>query len=267
MRSVKFWALVLVGIVLILGEGNPSGELILATTTSVYDSGLLDELNRAFEAKFDVRVKVLAVGSGTALRHGRDGDVDVVLVHDPEGEEEFLRGGWGVNRRHVMKNDYLIIGPADDPAGIAGLGCVEAFRKIAAKEVLFISRGDLSGTHKRELEIWKRAGITPSGKWYIEVGAGMGTAIIQADLMGAYTLSDRGTFIALKDKISLKALSEDPSDPLLSNLYSIMAVNPKRHPHVNYKMAKAYIEFLTSKGQEIIENYRKGGKQLFYSVR
>jgi tungstate transport system substrate-binding protein len=244
-------------------------ELVLATTTSTYDSGLLDELNRAFEERMGVRVKVLAVGTGAALRYGREGMADVVLVHARRAEDRFLEEGWGINRRDVMANDFVIIGPWEDPAGIAGsMSAEEAFTKIAEAHALFLSRGDGSGTELKEREIWERAGIAPGGEWYLTVGKGMGDTIIQADRMGAYTLSDRGTFIALRDKIGLTVLVEGPlkgGDPLLVNPYGIIAVNPARHPRVNYELAMAYIGFLTSpRGQEIIADFKKDGEQLFY---
>ena len=246
-------------------------ELVLATTTSTYDSGLLDELNRAFEERMGVRVKVLAVGTGAALRYGREGMADVVLVHARRAEDRFLEEGWGINRRDVMMNDFVIIGPREDPAGIAGLrSAAEAFTKIAEAHAPFLSRGDGSGTELKEREIWERAGIAPGGEWYLTVGKGMGDTIIQADRMGAYTLSDRGTFIALRDKIDLTVLVEGPlkgDDPLLANPYGIIAVNPGRHPQVNYELAMAYIGFLTSpQGQEIIADFKKDGEQLFYPV-
>ncbi|MFQ6090279.1 MAG: substrate-binding domain-containing protein, partial [Candidatus Bipolaricaulia bacterium] len=201
--------------------GASQEVLVLATTTSTYDSGLLERLNPVFEARFNVRVKVIAVGTGAALRHGRDGDADVIIVHARAAEDEFLKGGWGINRRDLMFNDFVIIGPKDDPAGIRdSASAVEAFRRIAGSESLFISRGDNSGTNMKEQEIWELAGISPGGEWYLAVGTGMGDTIVQADQMGAYTLSDRGTFIALRDRISLIILVEGPvkgGDPLLIN--------------------------------------------------
>ncbi|MFQ6117806.1 MAG: substrate-binding domain-containing protein [Candidatus Bipolaricaulia bacterium] len=249
--------------------GASQEVLVLATTTSTYDSGLLERLNPVFEARFNVRVKVIAVGTGAALRHGRDGDADVIIVHARAAEDEFLKGGWGINRRDLMFNDFVIIGPKDDPAGIRdSASAVEAFRRIAGSESLFISRGDNSGTNMKEQEIWERAGISPGGEWYLAVGKGMGDTIVQADQMGAYTLSDRGTFIALRDRISLIILVEGPikgGDPLLINRYGVIAVNPARHPGVNYQMAMAYIGFLTSpQGQRIIADFKEDGEQLFY---
>lgn len=267
--------LLLVGVIVLLltprdwSAGASQEELVLATTTSTYDSGLLDRLNPVFEARFNVRVKVIAVGTGAALRHGRNGDADVVMVHARTAEDEFIGGGWGINRRDLMYNDFVIIGPADDPAGIEGSdSAVEAFRRIAESESLFLSRGDDSGTHKKELAIWEAAGVVPSGKWYLEIGKGMGDTIVQADQMGAYTLSDRGTFIAIRARISLEILVEGPvkgGDPMLINPYGVIAVNPAKHTQVNYQMAMAYIGFLTSpQGQQIIADFKKDGEQLFY---
>jgi len=250
---------------------GPSGELVLATTTSVYDTGLLDELNRAFEEwmGMGVRVKVIAVGTGAALRYGREGLADVVLVHSRRAEDRFLEEGWGIDRRDVMINDFVIVGPPEDLAKVAGLGsAAEAFAKIAATRATFLSRGDGSGTELKEREIWEQAGIIPRGEWYLAIGKGMGDTLIQADRMRAYTLSDRGTFIALRDKLDLRVLVEGPlkgGDPLLANPYGIIAVNPGRHPRVNYELAMAYIEFLTSpQGQKIIADFKVDGEQLFY---
>lgn len=270
-----FSVLLLIGMVLFAfaprnwSAGASQEELVLATTTSAFDSGLLNELNPVFEARFNVRVKVIAVGTGAALRHGRDGDADVVMVHARAAEDEFLKGGWGINRRDLMYNDFVIIGPADDPAGIKGSdSAVESFRRIADNESLFLSRGDDSGTYKKELAIWETAGIVPSGRWYLEIGKGMGDTIVQADQMGAYTLSDRGTFLAMRARVNLAILVEGPiegGDPLLINRYGVVAVNPARYPEVNYQMAMAYIGFLTSpQGQEIIADFRIDGEQLFY---
>ena len=246
-------------------------ELVLATTTSVYDSGLLEELNRAFEEwlGMGVRVKVLAVGTGAALRYGREGLADVVLVHNRRAEDRFLEEGWGINRRDLMMNDFVLVGPPEDPAKVAGSKtAVEAFIKIAAAQALFLSRGDGSGTELKEREIWEQAGVVPQGEWYLTVGKGMGDTLIQADRMGAYTLSDRGTFIALRDKLDLAILVEGPlkgGDPMLANPYGIIAVNPARHPKVNYELAMAYIGFLTSpRGQKLIADFKVAGEQLFH---
>lgn len=246
-----------------------AGELVIATTTSTYDTGLLDRLNRVFEELFPVRVKVIAVGTGAALELARRGVADLVLVHARHLEDEYLEAGWVVNRRDVMYNDFVVVGPTGDPAGIRGLrDAAEAFRRIAAVGALFLSRGDNSGTHVKELEIWGRAGISPKGRWYLISGKGQGENLVQASLMGAYTLTDRGTFLALQDNLALDILVEGPlkgGDPGLINPYGVMATNPAIHPDRNYIMAMAYIGFLTSPlGQRLIAEYEVGGEQLFH---
>lgn len=251
------------------GAAQKHKELILATTTSTYDSGLLGELNPLFEERFDTQIKVIAVGTGAAIRHAQDGDVDVILVHARGAEDTFLKEGWGVNRRDVMYNDFVILGPQDDPAGIEDTNeATVALARIAEQKTKFVSRADNSGTHKKELSIWENAGIETGGNWYLQVGKGMGDTIVQADTMGAYTLSDRGTYLSMKDKIDLEILLQGPvkgGDETLMNSYGIIAVNPAKYPSVNYSRAMAYIGFLTSvEGQKIIENYKVNGEQLFF---
>ncbi len=252
------------------GELNAAEEeLVLATTTSTYDSGLLGKLNPVFEDRFDVKIKTIAVGTGAAIRHAENGDADVIMVHARSAEDEFMREGWGVNRRDLMYNDFVIIGPPGDPAGIKGMDkATEAFNKLSGSGSKFISRGDDSGTNKKELSIWDAAGVDPSGKWYLAIGKGMGDAIVQADRMGAYTLSDRGTYLSMKDEIDLEILVQGPvkgGDPVLMNPYGVIAVNPAKYPSVNYSTAMAYIGFVTSpEAQEIIGNYTVKGEQLFF---
>ena len=257
------------GIVLALGMPLAAAELVLATTTSTYDTGLLDALNRAFAELFGVKVKVIAVGTGAALELAKRGVVDVVLVHARLLEDRYLAEGWLINRRDVMFNDFVVVGPPEDPAGVKGLtAATEAFRRIAAAKARFLSRGDNSGTHFREMEIWEAAGIEPGGKWYLISGKGMGENLIQASLMGAYTLTDRGTFIAMRKNLDLEIVVEGPvkgGDPLLMNPYGVMAVNPARFPDRNYVLAMAYIGFLTSpQGQRIIAEFTVEGEPLFY---
>ena len=252
------------------GEGSgPLRDLVLATTTSTYDSGLLHILNPVFENLFAVRVKVIAVGTGAALELGRRGDVDLVLVHARTAEDRFMKEGYGINRRDVMFNDFVIVGPADDPAMIYGtLDVAAALQQIAAHEALFLSRGDNSGTHMRELSLWAKAEIEPIGRWYKASGRGMGDTLIQADLMGAHTLTDRGTWLALRDRLVLVILVEGPlrgGDARLANPYGILAINPAIHPHVNHILAMAYVGFITSPlGQELIAGFRRNGEQLFF---
>lgn len=241
-------------------------EIILSTTTSTYDSGILDELIPVFEKKYKISVKPIAVGTGDALRMGERGEVDVVLVHARSAEDNFLEEGYGVNRKDVMHNDFVIIGPEEDPAEIKGIENVtEAFKKMSEKQMLFISRGDDSGTHKKEIKIWEEAEVEPEGDWYLEVGQGMGETILIANEKNAYTLTDRGTYLAQQKNIQLKILSE--GDPLLLNPYGIIAVNPDKHININYKGAIKFIDFITSEeGQEIIKNFGidKYGQPLFF---
>ncbi len=224
----------------------PSPRLILATTTSTYDSGLLDYLLPAFEEETGIEVEVVAVGTGQALEMGRNGDADVLLVHAPAREEAFVAEGHGVDRQPVMYNDFVIVGPEADPASIAGMtDAVGAFARIAQEQAPFISRGDDSGTHTKEKAIWEAAGITPEGKWYISAGQGMGAVLTMAEELEAYTLTDRGTYLSrLCEGYTLPILVE--GDPILFNPYHVMAVNPETHPGVNYEAARRFIAWITS---------------------
>jgi len=250
-------------------EVEAQEELVLATTTSTYDSGLLGKLNPVFEDRFDVKIKTIAVGTGAAIRHAENGDADIIMVHARPAEDEFMMEGWGVNRRDLMYNDFIIVGPEDDPAGISDTSkATEAFQQVADSGAKFVSRGDDSGTNKKELSIWEAAGVEPGGKWYLQIGKGMGDTLVQADRMGAYTMSDRGTYLSMKDKLDLEILVQGPvkgGDPVLMNPYGLIAVNPAKYPSVNYSMAMGYIGFVTSpRGQEIIGNYEVKGEQLFF---
>jgi tungstate transport system substrate-binding protein len=238
----------------------------ISTTTSVENSGLLDVLLPAFEAETNVRTDVIAVGTGKALKLGEDGDVDMVLVHSPKDEEIFIQKGFGIDRRPLMKNDFIILGDKSDPAGIKkAKTAAEAFYMISEKSSSFISRGDESGTHKMEKKIWSKAGITPNGKWYKEVGQGMGAVLIMANDNRSYTISDRGTYLSMKSKIDLDILFS--GDSTLFNYYSVIAVNPKRHPHVNHATSVKFIDFLTGlKGQKIISEMKIDGQPLFIPV-
>ena len=235
----------------------------IATTTSTDNSGLLDVLIPPFEEKFSIKVDVIAVGTGKALKLGENGDVDLVLVHAREAEDRFLQNGFGVNRRDVMYNDFVIVGPEDDPAGIKNTHAGDAFQRIAASRQPFFSRGDESGTQAKEKHLWELASVTPQGKWYIEAGQGMGATLQMAGEKQGYCLTDRGTFIALGKKLDLVILCE--GDERLFNPYGIIAVNPSRHPHVNYVHAMAFIGWVTSpEGQAIIGEFKKNGKVLFH---
>jgi tungstate transport system substrate-binding protein len=220
-------------------------ELILATTTSTQDSGLLDVLIPLFEEQSGYTVKVVAVGSGEAMKMGQEGNADVLLVHSPASEEQFMTDGYGSDRRLVMHNDFIIVGPAADPAGIRGItSAVEAFTQIANSASPFITRGDDSGTHKKELAIWKSANITPGGDWYVESGQGMGPTLRIASETGAYTLTDRATFLANESTLSLEILVE--GDAALLNIYHVIVVNPELWPLVNNAGAIAFADFITS---------------------
>ncbi len=238
-------------------------RLRLATTTSTENSGLLAELLPPFEAANNVVVDVIAVGTGAALALGRNGDVDIVMVHAPTLEAAFVEEGYGVERVGFMYNDFVILGPAEDPAEIAGTDdASKAFSQIAGSDSLFISRGDNSGTHAKERSIWAEAGLTPDGSWYREAGQGMGAVITIANNEQAYTLADRGTYLAFRGDIDLDVVVE--GDPLLFNPYAVIAVNPQTHPQTNIEIARALIDYLVSdEGQRIIGEYRVDGEQLF----
>jgi len=241
-------------------------RLKLGTTTSVDNAGLLKVLLPPFEQMFNVRVDVIAVGTGKAMELGKNGDVDVLIVHAKEAEEQFIKEGSGVNRREFMFNDFVILGPSSDPAGIKGLkDAVAAMKKIAAKKSPFISRGDNSGTHIREKSLWKLAQINPSGSWYMEVGQGMEATLQIAHEKRAYTISDRGTYLAFKNKTDLQILVEGDM-ARLGNPYSIIAINPAKYKHVNYVYAMALIGWVTSvEGQKIIGNFKTpSGEVMFH---
>lgn len=243
--------------------------LTLTTTTSTYDTGLLDEVNAAFETRYGVEVQPVAQGTGAALETARTGDSDVVMVHARSLEDDFIRDGYGVNRRDLMFNDFIVVGPADDPAGIDGmLEVTDAFHAIAEAESTFISRGDNSGTYTKELEIWAAAGVDPGGEWYREAGSGMGEVLNQANQTPGYTLADRGTYISQQSELDISIRVEGPIEggsELLANPYGIVAVNPAVHDHVNYDLAMAYIGFITSQeGQEIIDAYTVNEEKLFF---
>ena len=243
-----------------------SEKLILATTTSTENSGLLAYILPDFEAKYNAKVEVIAVGTGQALKLGEDGNCDVVLVHARSKEDAFVEAGYGVNRKDLMYNDFVIIGPKDDPAGIKGMtDAAEAFKKIAEAKARFISRGDESGTHTKERKIWETAGVTPEGDWYISAGQGMGAVLTMANEQLAYTLTDRGTYLARTlEGIDLPILVE--GDPILFNPYGIIAVNPEVHPHVNFSLGMSFINWFTSvPTQEVIGEFGKDefGQPLF----
>jgi len=235
----------------------------LATTTSTDNSGLLKKLLPTFEAENNYKIHVIAVGTGKALRLLRDGDVDVVLVHARAAEDKLIADGYGVNRKDVMYNDFVIIGTEQDPANIKGMSdAVAAFAKIMQNRSTFVSRGDDSGTYKKEMILWSQTGAKPSGKWYRQAGQGMGKVLLMAGELQAYTLSDRGTWLSYQAKSPLKLLVE--GDSRLFNPYGIIAINPKKYPDANYTGAMRLIEWITSvPAQETIQNYTVNGKALF----
>ena len=240
--------------------------IILATTTSTQDSGLLDVLLPIFEKKTGYFVKTIAVGSGQAMAMGQKGEADVLLVHSPAAEKNFVAEGYGINRRLIMHNDYIIVGPPGDLAKIKGVKPTsEAFKKIASEKALFMSRGDNSGTHSKEREIWKASGINPEGeKWYQQTGLGMGQTLSVAAEKKGYTLADRGTYLALKKNLGLDILVE--GDAILLNIYHVIEVNPVKWPKVNSAGAKAFADFIVSKEtQDIIKTFGvdKFGSPLF----
>jgi len=282
----------LIAILLIYGVAPGEDKIIkMATTTSTQASGLLDVLLPELEKDTGIRVKVFAKGTGAAIRDGIDGNVDVIFVHAKEREEEFIKEGYGTKRYAVMHNDFVILGPPDDPAHIRGQGdAAVALAGIAKTETLFISRGDDSGTHTKEQALWKISGVSlevrkieilkkgqkreiyfafpeNSMAWYISIGQGMGKTTIYADEKHAYTLSDRGTYIKYKygrkESIDLEIMCE--GDSCLNNPYGVIPVNPARHPHVKHELAEKFATWLISeRGQSLIKNYRLLGKQLFY---
>jgi tungstate transport system substrate-binding protein len=242
-------------------------NVILATTTSTQDSGLLDVLIPVFEKKTGFFVKTIAVGSSQAMAMGQKGEADVLLVHSSAAEQKFIADGYGINRRLIMHNDFIVVGPASDPAKIKGSKtAVDAFRKIAVSGSPFISRGDNSGTHSKEKDIWKAAGVKYDGeKWYQQTGLGMGQTLNVASEKKAHTLADRGTYLALKKRLDLDILAE--GDAILLNIYRVIEVNPAKFPKVNAAGGKAFADFMVSKeAQDMIKTFGidKFGSPLFF---
>ncbi len=260
--AVLFWVCLLT-LGLATSPAEAAERLRLATTTSTENSGLLAELLPSFEARCGCEVDVIAVGTGQALKLGEQGDVDVVLVHAPALEEAFVRAGHGVQRRTFMRNDFVVVGPASDPAGVrGGRDAAAALETIEASRAPFVSRGDGSGTHLRELELWAAAGLDPSWKGYLSAGQGMGAVLVLASEKQAYTLSDRGTWLAFKAKAELEVLVE--GDPALINPYSVISVNPARHDWVQVDLARQLGDWLCSaQTQRRIGAFRVEGEALF----
>ena len=252
----------------IVGPGAAAEDpfIVVASTTSTRNSGLFDHILPRFTERTGIAVRVVAVGTGQALRLARNGDADVLLVHHRPSEEAFVAAGFGVKRHDVMVNDFVIVGRRDDPAGVGGATDAEAaLRRIAEARVPFVSRGDDSGTHKRELALWRVAGIdvaAASGSWYREAGAGMGATLNSASAMDAYALTDRGTWLAFGNRGALAVLVE--GDPRLVNPYGVILVNPAVHPHVKDRLGQAFIDWLTGpEGQAAIGGFRIGGRSPF----
>lgn len=241
-------------------------SITVASTTSTEQSGLFGHLLPAFTAKTGIAVKVVAVGTGQALDIGRRGDADVVFVHDKPAEERFVAEGFATARQEVMYNDFVVVGPRQDPAGVAGSDVLEALRRIAEARSAFVSRGDRSGTHAAELRYWKDAGLDVGavrGEWYREIGQGMGPALNMASAAGAYVLTDRGTWLSFRNRGELTVLVQ--GDRRLFNQYGVMLVSPARHPAVKAAEGQAFIDWLVSpEGQAAIAAYRIGDEQLFF---
>ena len=268
--SSRFCALALAALCSVIIVRAPAAaeerSIVVASTTSTQDSGLFGYLLPIFKQKTGIDVKVVAQGTGQALDTARRGDADVVFVHARAQEEKFLADGFGVKRFDVMYNDFVLIGPKSDPAGVKGKDIETALRTIEMKAAPFVSRGDRSGTHTAELALWKQAGVdlaTSKGAWYREIGQGMGAALNMASAMGAYVLSDRGTWISFGNKGDLAIVVE--GDKRLFNQYGVMLVNPQRFPHVKKELGQAFIDWLISgDGQAAIAGYRINGQQLFF---
>jgi tungstate transport system substrate-binding protein len=259
-------SLLLLGLAPLAPRANDN-FIIVQSTTSTQNSGLFEHILPLFTKKTGIEVRVVAVGTGQALKNAENGDGDVVLVHSQPDEEKFVADGWGVKRYPVMYNDFIIVGPAADPAKIAGLKqAPEALKKIAEAKAPFASRADDSGTHKAELKLWGEAGVDPkasSGTWYLETGSGMGATLNTAVGKQAYALTDRGTWLAFANKDDFKVLVE--GDDKLFNQYGVILVNPTRHPNVKVKEGQAFIDWLvSSEGQAAIASYKIDGQQLFF---
>ena len=249
------------------GLAGDNGFIILQSSTSTQNSGLFDHILPKFEEKTGIEVRVVAVGTGQALKNARNGDGDVVLVHSKPDEEKFVAEGWGVKRHKIMHNDFVIVGPASDPAGIVGLKDTDqALKRIAEAKATFASRGDDSGTHEAELRLWEKTGVDPaqaSGQWYLETGSNMGATLNTAVGKRAYTLTDRGTWLSFANKNRFEILVE--GDPKLFNQYGVILVNPQKHSRVKAKKGQRFIDWLTSgEGQRAIASYKIEGQPLFY---
>ena len=268
-RRTNFMIMLVWGAAIMLNQPSLvlAREFLLASTTSTENSGLFAYLLPIFEAHSGIKTRVIAVGTGHALRLARNGDADALLVHDAIAEKKFVADGFGVDRRRIMYNDFVLLGPMNDPASVASRTYVlAALRAIADRRAVFVSRGDDSGTHRAERRHWDAAGINvaaASGRWYREAGAGMGATLNIASGIDAYVIADRATWLSFRNKGNLKILIE--GDPSLFNQYGVLRVDPKRHPHVNAEAARAFVEWLSGPtGQNAIGSFRVEGKQLFF---
>ena len=261
----RVWPAALLGLCLALSQAVARAQttLVMASTTSTEQSGLFGHLLPAFKAASGLDVKVVALGTGQALDMGRRGDADVLFVHDPVAEEKLVADGFGLQRWPVMYNDFVLIGPGNDPAQVRGKDIAQALQKVAQSQAAFVSRGDKSGTHAAELRYWAMAGTSHMGAGYKACGCGMGPALNMAASMGAYVLADRGTWLSFKNRADLAVLVQ--GDERLFNPYGVIAVNPAKHPHVKVKEAQRFIDWVTSPaGQAHIAAYKIGGEQLFF---
>ena len=261
----RVWPAALLGLCLALSQAVARAQttLVMASTTSTEQSGLFGHLLPAFKAASGLDVKVVALGTGQALDMGRRGDADVLFVHDPVAEEKLVADGFGLQRWPVMYNDFVLIGPGNDPAQVRGKDIAQALQKIAQTQAAFVSRGDKSGTHAAELRYWAMAGSSNMGAGYKACGCGMGPALNMAASMGAYVLADRGTWLSFKNRADLAVMVQ--GDERLFNPYGVIAVNPAKHPHVKVKEAQRFIDWVTSPaGQAHIAAYKIGGEQLFF---
>lgn len=243
---------------------DQSPHIIVASTTSTENTGLFQHLAPLFRAESGIELRVVAVGTGQAFAIARKGDADVLLVHDTAGEEQFIREGFGLERRDVMYNDFVVVGPASDPAGIRGARtAADAFARISARKSPFVSRGDDSGTHRAERRVWSEAGLSPGDSWYRELGSGMGATLNTAAGMNAYVLSDRGTWISFENRQTLEVLFA--GDPTLFNQYGSVLINPERHPHLKHELARQWHEWLLGPaGQAAIADFKLRGEPLFF---
>jgi tungstate transport system substrate-binding protein len=262
----KLFALLFAFTAVAIGVTSPAlaRDIKMATTTSTENSGLLKVLLPKYEAKCNCKVQVISVGSGKAMELGKNGDVDVLLVHARESEDKFIAEGHGVNRKDVMYNDFILVGPQSDPSGVKKLkSVIDAFKLLAEGKNRFISRGDNSGTDQMEKSYWKQAGIAPKGAWFVSAGLGMGEVLTMAGEMQGYTLSDRATYGAYRAKTGLDIVLA--GDPKMFNPYGIIAVNPKKYPALNYDGAMDFANWITSiEGQKAIADFKVNGEQLFF---